>query len=238
MSDFNVLKEYYIRYLKQVRGNSDSSVNHYIGALQTISKYLVERGKIANTIYEIDNVGELEIIREYLYQQPDFVEKNERGRRMYSAGLNNYIRFAEGMEFAEAGERATVLDFAVPVEKSVCVETMEWRRNRIIKKQALEFAQYKCEVDSGHITFIAAATMKPYMEGHHAVPMKEQNNFDVSLDVYANIVCLCPICHRLLHYGKVSRKREVLEQIYIARDDRLQNSGIYLTKDQFLNIAE
>ena len=55
MSDFNVLKEYYIRYLKQVRGNSDSSVNHYIGALQTISKYLVERGKIVNTIYEIDN---------------------------------------------------------------------------------------------------------------------------------------------------------------------------------------
>ena len=106
------------------------------------------------------------------------------------------------------------------------------------KEQALEFAQYKCEVDSGHITFIAAATMKPYMEGHHAVPMKEQNNFDVSLDVYANIVCLCPICHRLLHYGKVSQKREVLEQIYIARDDRLQNSGIYLTKDQFLNIAE
>jgi 5-methylcytosine-specific restriction protein A len=170
--------------------------------------------------------------------QIDFVEKNERGRRMYSAGLNNYIRFAEGIEFAEAGERATVLDFAVPVEKSVCVETMEWRRNRIIKEQALEFAQYKCEVDSGHITFIAAATMKPYMEGHHAVPMKEQNNFDVSLDVYANIVCLCPICHRLLHYGKVSQKREVLEQIYIARDDRLQNSGIYLTKDQFLNIAE
>lgn len=79
MSDFNVLKEYYIRYLKQVRGNSDSSVNHYIGALQTISKYLVERGKIVNTIYEIDNVGELEIIREYLYQQPDFVEKMNVG---------------------------------------------------------------------------------------------------------------------------------------------------------------
>lgn len=79
MSDFNVLKEYYIRYLKQVRGNSDSSVNHYIGALQTISKYLVERGKIVNTIYEIDNVGELEIIMEYLYQQPDFVEKMNVG---------------------------------------------------------------------------------------------------------------------------------------------------------------
>lgn len=143
MSDFNVLKEYYIRYLKQVRGNSDSSVNHYIGALQTISKYLVERGKIVNTIYEIDNVGELEIIREYLYQQPDFVEKNERGRRMYSAGLNNYIRFAEGIEFAEAGERATVLDFAVPVEKSVHCRCRN-KSNMSRVHFALILSKFKC----------------------------------------------------------------------------------------------
>ena len=54
MSDFNVLKDYYIRYLKLVRGNSDSSVNHYLGALQTISKYLVQKGKLVSTIYEID----------------------------------------------------------------------------------------------------------------------------------------------------------------------------------------
>lgn len=238
MSDFNVLKEYYIRYLKQVRGNSDSSVNHYIGALQTISKYLVERGKLVSTIYEIDNIRELEIIREYLYQQPDFVEKNERGRRMYSAGLNNYIRFAEGVEFEESGEKVRIMDFAVPVGKKADIHATEWRRNGIIKKQAIEIAQYKCEVDPGHVTFIAAATMKPFMEGHHAVPMKAQGMFNVSLDVYANIVCLCPICHRLLHYGEQSQKKEALEQIYIARDDRLQNSGIRLNKDQFLCIAE
>lgn len=46
------------------------------------------------------------------------------------------------------------------------------------------------------------------------------------------------IYYRLLHYGERSQKKEALEQIYIARDDRLQNSGIRLNKDQFLCIAE
>lgn len=238
MANFNVLKEYYINYLKEVRGNSDSSVKHYLGALQTISKYLVEKGKIEKTIYEIDNIGTLEMVREYLYQQPDFVEKNERGKRMYSAGLNNYIRFAEGEEFDEVGERTKALDFAIPVGKEYCTSSNLWKRNGIIKKQAIEIANYKCEVDAKHITFTAAATMKPYMEGHHAVPMKVQGKFQVSLDVYANIVCLCPTCHRLLHYGELKRKKEALEQIYIERDDRLQNSGILLTKDEFISIAE
>ncbi len=43
MSDYNVLKEYCIRYLTEVRGASESTINHYLGALRTISKYLVER---------------------------------------------------------------------------------------------------------------------------------------------------------------------------------------------------
>lgn len=38
------------------------------------------------------------------------------------------------------------------------------------------------------------------MEDHHAVLMKYQDKFEHSLNVNANIVCLCPICHTLLNY--------------------------------------
>lgn len=238
MTNISILKEYYARYLKEVRGNSDSSVNHYLGALQTISKYLIEKGKIVNTIYEIDNIGTLEVIREYLFQQPDFIDKNERGKRMYSAGLNNYIRFAEGTEFKEAGDKKRFLDMEIPLGEELISSSIRWKRNGIVKRQAIEIADNKCEVDSKHITFLAETTMKPYMEGHHAVPMKEQRRFNVSLDVYANIVCLCPTCHRLLHYGELRKKKEVLEQIYIERDKRLQCSGIVLTRDEFIAIAK
>ena len=67
--------------------------------------------------------------------------------------------------------------------------------------QSIESAKYECEINSKHKTFTAKSTGMPYMEGHHMLPMKYQDRFKSSLDVYANIICLCPICHRLLHYG-------------------------------------
>ena len=237
MSDFNVLKEYYIRYLRDIRGAKESTVNHYLGALNTISKYLIEKNKILVSIYEIEELGELEIVRSYLYGQPDFVEKDERGNRMYSAGLNNYIRFAEGQEFKNVGRQVECLDIIVPVGNLGTAAVTSWKRNGIIKKQSIEMANYTCEVDSVHDTFIAESTQQRYMEGHHAIPMKNQGSFSVSLDVYANIVCLCPVCHRLLHYGLRSDKESVLNRIYAERADRLKQSGIILSKEEFLDRA-
>lgn len=72
------------------------------------------------------------------------------------------------------------------------------------------------------------------MESHHAIPINQQKHFNCSLDVYANIVCLSPICHRLLHYGINNDK---LNQIYDERTDRLVHSGIKLSKSEFVEIA-
>ncbi len=237
MSDYNVLKEYYVRYLTDIRKASESTVNHYLGALRTISKYLVERNKLSETIYEIDELSDLEIIREYLYTQPDFVEKDERGNRMYSAGLNNYVRFARGEEFADFENSGVQMDFAVPLSDKSTVTIEHWRRNGIIKKQSIEMAHYMCEMNSDHITFTSKASGHQYMEGHHAIPIRMQDRFKVSLDVYANIVCLCPICHRLLHYGIDSEKQIILNRIYKDRSDRLANSGIKLSIDEFETVA-
>lgn len=76
-----------------------------------------------------------------------------------------------------------------------------------------------------------------YMEGHHAIPMKFQDKFNYSIDIYANIVCLCPICHRLLHYGIASEKDKVLNKIYSARADRLAACGIRIGKADFKELV-
>ena len=69
------------------------------------------------------------------------------------------------------------------------------------------------------------------------IPMKKQPDFNTSLDVYANIVCLCPVCHRLMHHGLDDCKKTLLSQIYVARIERLANSGIRLSKDEFMRMA-
>ncbi|MBQ2434445.1 MAG: hypothetical protein II266_08430, partial [Clostridia bacterium] len=78
-------------------------------------------------------------------------------------------------------------------------------------------AGYLCEQDPTHMTFIARSTGRAYMEGHHLLPLKHQSQFDCSIDIYANVVCLCPICHRLLHFGQDSDRRYAAEKLFEKR---------------------
>lgn len=232
-----VLKEYYARYLTDVRGLSRSSVNHYFDALNNISRRLKDKNLVKRDIYEIHDLVQLEQVRDILYADAEFVELNERGRRMYSAGLNNYCRFAAGAGFQEAKDKILLLDVPIEPEESMIVEQKTWKRSNIIRMQAMEYAGYACEIDTAHKTFVAEKTKRPYMESHHAIPMKFQSNFTKSLDVYANIICLCPICHRKIHYGIKEDKQMMLDAIYIKRADRLANSGIRISKTEFTDLV-
>ena len=236
--DEYVLLTYYAEYLKKIRKVSDSTIKHYQQAMRYISKFLVEKEKIKQSIYEIQNLDELVIIKEYLYSEPEFIELDTRGHRMYSAGFNNYFKFANGKGFENIHQQIEVMDIEIPVTNKQLLVADTWRRSSIIKMQSIESAGYECEVNPTHVTFTAKSTGMPYMEGHHALPMKCQDRFKSSLDIYANIVCLCPTCHRLLHYGIASEKANVIDKIYYDRADRLAASGIKVGKNEFENLME
>jgi len=233
------LQMYYISFLRNVKKHSDSTIRHYQEALRYISKYLLDHEKIQESIYEVKNLDELLILKEFLYNQEDFIALNTRGHHMYSAGLNNYIKFAEGESFVGIGDSALdSLDIVVPSQKEKTVRRLNtYARSTILKNQVIELADYKCELNQSHTTFIAKANSKPYMEGHHALPISLQDHFDNSLDVYANIVCLCPTCHRLMHYGMDLEKKDAVDKVYYSRKDRLAKSGIQLSRDEFEQLA-
>lgn len=228
-----VLMTYYAKYLKEIRKVSDSTVKHYQEALKYISKYLAQKGKIQQTIYEIGDIDELKIIKEYLYTDSDFIAIDKRGHQMYSVGFNHYFKFASGEGFTNLRHQINVMDVEVPVAEEQTISQVRRKRSSIIKIQSLESAGYLCEINPKHLTFTAKSTGRPYMEGHHLLLMKYQDKFDKSLDVYANIICLCPICHRLLHYGVENEKKNVLDQLYYERVDRLVTSGIRISKNEF-----
>ena len=69
---------YYAEYHKKIRKVSDSTIKHYQQAMRYISKFLVEKEKIKQSIYEIQNLDELVIIKEYLYcwfNNSDYLQK-------------------------------------------------------------------------------------------------------------------------------------------------------------------
>lgn len=233
----SALQYHFEHYIRDVRKRKESTANHYVDALNNISKRLKEMGLVEDDIYEVRDITELQRMKEVLLQDEDFVRLNSQGHSMYSAGLNNYIKFAAGVDFQKAISDVRVMDIPVPAPQQTIVYTRKWSRQDIIRVQSIELAQYKCEIDAKHETFLVKANHKPYMEGHHAIPMHYQQQFSNSLDVYANVICLCPICHRKMHYGLDSERKVLLDRLYGERSDRLGNCGIDLSRKDFVSLG-
>lgn len=232
----SALKQYFEHYLCNVK-NVKASAKKYSGALNTISRFLKAKGVVKESIYELSTLNQLHEVNEILKLDDEFQALNNRGNHMYSAGLNNYIKFAEGHFFRGWENDSSVMDIILPPSEKEQVTTSRWIRSDIIRIQSIELAQNKCEIDNAHITFTARVDNKPYMEGHHAIPIHYQNEFAHSLDVYANIVCLCPNCHKFLHYGSNGERKRVLSNIYDMRKDRLMVSGIDVSRGDFIDLA-
>lgn len=77
----SILKEYYARYLTDIRKNSQSTVKHYFDALNNISRRLKEKSLVRENIYEVAdidtyfNLGIFFIAIWILYKQMNAVEE-------------------------------------------------------------------------------------------------------------------------------------------------------------------
>lgn len=152
------------------------------------------------TDFEVDDIGFQEELQSTLYVDLKKATKNSSVEPQYSEG-------SHGKQVA----------------KKVSVS-----------KAALEKAGYKCEVCPDHKTFINKAG-KPYMEGHHLIPCTASNAarfwnlYGVNIDCVENIVCLCPTCHRAIHYGDRLAKRNILKVIFSQKEAEFVKLGIKLT---------
>ncbi|MFA7168217.1 MAG: HNH endonuclease [Sphaerochaetaceae bacterium] len=226
-------------YLGKVRNLSPSTVEHYQESMRKITKVLHGLGyHTYDSLYEIDSYAELKRIESFLLRDKEFVELDERGNRMYSAGLHRYMEFAQGKGFEKLGDALSLIDKPCNVANGQHTKsTNVANRDRIIVRQVLASEHFLCESDPNHKTFTSLAYRKPYMEGHHLIPLNVQDEFSNSLDVYANIVSLCPVCHRLLHYGMEEDKKQILVRLFDERRDRLADSGIHVGRKEFLEIT-
>ena len=89
-------------------------------------------------------------------------------------------------------------------------------RSRRIAENALILADFKCEIDEEHFTFIR----------------KKQNRY--SLDVEENIVSLCSSCHKRIHYGKDAK--ELIRRLFSNRKELLKEAGIIILEEELFNM--
>jgi len=103
------------------------------------------------------------------------------------------------------------------------------------KEEAKKLANYKCEFDSNHTTFISKSTNNFYVEAHHLIPFSKRNEFDVSIDIVQNLVALCPNCHRKIHLAKDEEKKLLLDTLFENRKENLLTENINIDKKKLYN---
>lgn len=101
-----------------------------------------------------------------------------------------------------------------------------YQRDIHLNEFVLQEKNYCCEINKEHPTFLRQSNNTPYMEIHHLIPMCYQDQFEYSLDVPANMICLCSNCHREIHYG--TRRADLLLKLYENRQNSLVESGLIL----------
>ena len=108
-------------------------------------------------------------------------------------------------------------------------------------KQSLVDSRFLCVADSTHKTFMTNKGV-PYMEGHHLIPCTAHNaqyyweNFGKNIDCVENIVCLCPTCHRRIHFGSEDEKSAIIKLLYSKQHKKLQEAGLNISVEEILNL--
>jgi len=117
-------------------------------------------------------------------------------------------------------------------EKKQSSSSSSWSRDANMAFTALDNANFKCENDQDHETFISARTGNQFVEAHHLIPMEYQGEFTVSIDVPENIISLCPNCHRAFHNSIISNQEKLISKFYESRSYLLKERNITITKEK------
>lgn len=116
------------------------------------------------------------------------------------------------------------------------------KKNIRYTKSALVSANFKCQAGS-HETFLTNLGV-PYMEGHHLIPCTPSNailfldKYNFNLDCPQNIVCLCPTCHRAVHFGSPAVRNAILHKLYSQQKEKLLECGVDLSFELLLSFYQ
>ncbi|WP_077308386.1 HNH endonuclease [Terribacillus halophilus] len=226
------------------------SVGRYTGAIETVSLELESYGLDSINLYDIDDASYIDVI----LNNAAFREKDDKGNRMYSTALKHYKKYAEkhisqSVLEAELLREEKEFERYLTEDPAVIIDSVEdkprpkptfrkvnnqkvWKRNSSFAAETVSNADYLCEYDNQHQYFVSKYSKRNYVEAHHLISLKHQDQFDCSLDNHANIVSLCLVCHKKIHYGLFEDKKDILDKLFNSRRERLIKSGINISLEQ------
>ena len=120
--------------------------------------------------------------------------------------LANEERVAGALSQIDKDELLRRARSADPSPRQSVAGTAVYERDPFVKAWAIRRSGYRCEVPGCDYSGFPKADGNRYIETHHIVPLAEDGR-----DEIANVVALCPNCHREAHYSVT--KKELAEKL-------------------------
>lgn len=237
-------------YLSTTKNLTTATANTY---LQTLTQLIINYEHIYHlkfpSLYTIAAANALE----KLLNHPDFHKYNNFENHLPQITITLTLTFIHHQinqthleNFVDDSlnvilNQTTFADNFIPLLKSQVRKPVEQNINGIVfpRNQAESFyalkqAHWQCELDPCHATFTNALTDHNYLEIHHLIPMAFQNYYTNDLDIVANIVCLCPNCHRKLTFATNKLRTAMLQTLFDKHQAALTLCGISVPFDDLL----
>lgn len=243
----------FARWLETHTDLKEYAIKRYSRAIETLSSELGDFGLQRVNLFNITDTTFVDTI----LSNPDFIKKNDKGHRMYSTALKHFKKYLEYSYDTELQaelfkEEQKFEKYLTKIQDDAIRGNKEdkpkgkpnhrtvnnikvWSRNPKYASEAVADADYLCEFDNQHRHFISKYNSRNYVEAHHLIPMQYQEEYECSLDIHANIVSICLVCHKKIHFGLFKDKRAILEKLYESRRERLNKSGIIITLAELYN---
>ena len=183
----------------------------------------------------------LSLMSKYNFQMPEkysyFLDiKSVKEAALINADKEDGVRLTTLNKLARFSSSKNDIHYKRTPQKKIKYTSVQEKieRSSKIAENALILADFKCEINNDHFTFIRKNQNVPYTEAHHLVPLAYSDLFNYSLDVEENIISLCSTCHNQIHYGKDSES--LIKKLYANRKELLKEAGIVLSEQELLEM--
>lgn len=220
------------KYLRSI-GNYDISKINLHSNLSLSKGY--EFGNICSKYYSLNDFPEDLVL---LNDLRNFIGLYTELKGMVGLDILNIDGALTEEEFQTFIQQGEKIDLPIgPINKKdkiIHSASFSWSRDSNNAFMAIQNANFTCENDLNHKTFISVKTGNQFVEAHHLIPIEFQDRYQYSIDVPENIISLCPNCHRAFHSSTNEVKDILIAKFIGKRKPLLLKRGIGVEDEQLL----
>ena len=236
------LYNYILSNLKSKNKNCVISKKYQLGGNYIFSQAFDEFKVFYQTMLLVNRKGsDINHVIEYLFKDKNNIQSFIQTENIYSIIRNIFLDFYDiKEEFTDAEIEKVLIKEDGPQE--YIDDTLTGGRRKIKqifaakKKQSRDLHNHTCVLKklNGCKQFTAKATNKKYVEIHHIIPQEFRNEFENSIEVFANYAALCPYCHSLIHKAVDGERAPSIRFLYNDRIDKLKNFNLDISENKLL----